>query len=229
MATAAYTAFKDSINAAAPDVPGATHRYPFVPLVSGQTTQLEAIWTEAETAFSAIAPAPAAGRPAAFAFYQELNKRIGSLGPATTGLRFNRFPPFGQLPAPFMDAYAAAAAAIGGAPPVGIAFPDMILNSGTNGATLFGYKVNDFGSVNPDVTSNDNLIRRLTVSTSGQVRFSVGGPYDQDEFATLEIVGVGTLNSADADYTVSAAKAVWVWSGTGLSIDDGETYAVEFE
>ena len=117
-------------------------------------------------------------------------------------------------------------AAVGGQ----INMPDLTLGVGTSGGTRFGYRRGSYGTSAPDQLSDGNEIRDLYVNNSnGRLVFRVEGTYPQDEFTSIELVGYGTLNTAAADlFDDSGGETFWRWDGTGITLTDGDTIAVEF-
>jgi len=81
----------------------------------------------------------------------------------------------------------------------------------------------------PEHTESGNNIIQIRLSLSGNLVFRVAShDYDFDEFTTLEIIGVGALLTANADFTLLATDSRWVWSNTGFTLNDGQVHFVEF-
>ena len=107
--------------------------------------------------------------------------------------------------------------------------PDLTLGVGSGGAR-HGYRRGQYGTAAPDQLVDGNEIRDLYLNNNnGRVVFKVEGTYPQDEFTSMEVVGYGTLNTADADlFDDSGGETFWRWNNTGWSWTDGDTLAVEF-
>ncbi len=110
-----------------------------------------------------------------------------------------------------------------------INMPDLTLGVGSGGAR-HGYRRGNFGTANPNLLNDGNEIRDLYLNNNnGRVVFKVEGTYPQDEFTSMEVVGYGTLNTADADlFDDSGGETFWRWNNTGWSWTDGDTLAVDF-
>ena len=110
-----------------------------------------------------------------------------------------------------------------------INMPDLTLGVGSGGAR-HGYRRGQYGTAAPDQLVDGNEIRDLYLNNNnGRVVFKVEGTYPQDEFTSMEVVGYGTLNTADADlFDDSGGETFWRWNNTGWSWTDGDTLAVEF-
>ena len=110
-----------------------------------------------------------------------------------------------------------------------INMPDLTLGVGSGGAR-HGYRRGNFGTAAPDQLVDGNEIRDLYLNNNnGRVVFKVEGTYPQDEFTSMQVVGYGTLNTADADlFDDSGGETFWRWNNTGWTWTDGDTLAVEF-
>ena len=110
----------------------------------------------------------------------------------------------------------------------GTVMPDMSMTTGRMGQD-HGYLRGSYGSVTPDMTTDNFEIRRLTVrNNTGLVTFRVEGLHPQDDFTSLEIVSIGTvLTAAAASYNFDGTDSIWTWA-TGFALVDTTVYAVEF-
>ena len=110
-----------------------------------------------------------------------------------------------------------------------INMPDLNLGVGSGGAR-HGYRRGLWGTANPNLLTDGNEIRDLYLNNNnGRVVFKVEGTYPQDEFASMEVVGYGTLDTATADlFDDSGGETFWRWNNTGWTWTDGDTLAVEF-
>jgi hypothetical protein len=103
------------------------------------------------------------------------------------------------------------------------------LNAGSTGGARVGFQDGVYGALNPDETSDGYQITALFCNNNnGRVRFKVAGQYQRDRFTSMEIVGVGTLLSADAIFDYDGSETEWRWNGTGFNLLDSTVYAVEF-
>ena len=99
------------------------------------------------------------------------------------------------------------------------------------GVTLVGYSVPDaFGSLNPHTDVIGNAVSAIfsEARASGiSYQLSVASNPGQAYFTTFAIAGQGTLASAAATYSYSAATglAIWGWS-TAISFAAGNTYTI---
>ena len=113
--------------------------------------------------------------------------------------------------------------------PVQILFPDQTLEVGSQG-NVHGFRIGQYGTLNPAQTLQGDLFARFTVNNSnGQVRIRINNLYPQTVVSTIEIVGVGTLNTADATYSNPGGNSQWVWSSTGFTLADGAVYAINYD
>jgi hypothetical protein len=111
----------------------------------------------------------------------------------------------------------------------GINMPDLTLTAGNSGGARHGYDRSSYGAVAPDLLTDGNEIRALYVNNSnGRLIFRVEGTYPQNEFTSMEIVGVGTVNTAAAMHSTGGGETEWRWNGTGFSLVDTQVYAVNF-
>jgi len=115
-------------------------------------------------------------------------------------------------------------------PLVKIVTPDLALTVGKSGAWR-GYNRGAYGSIAPDLLTDGNEIRTISVRNSnGNMELLVEGTYPQDEFTSIELVGQGggALLSADATHIQGGGETTWLWSGTGNSLTKTDVIAVEF-
>jgi hypothetical protein len=105
----------------------------------------------------------------------------------------------------------------------------VTLTAGDNGGARVGFQDGVYGALNPDETSDGYQISALFCNNNnGRVRFKVEGEYQQNRFTSMEIVGVGTLLTADAIYDYDGSETEWRWDGTGFNLVSGTVYAVAF-
>jgi hypothetical protein len=103
------------------------------------------------------------------------------------------------------------------------------LTAGDNGGTRVGFQDGVYGALTPDETSDgDQIVALFCNNNNGRVRFKVEGEYQQNRFTSMEIVGVGTLLTADAIYDYDGSETEWRWDGTGFNLVSGDVYAVTF-
>jgi hypothetical protein len=106
-------------------------------------------------------------------------------------------------------------------------FADQSMVVGRSG-NLHGFRFGLYGSLDPAQTpENDNFVRLTVNNNNGSVRLRVNDIYPQDVFSTITINGF-SLNSADATYSNPAGDSRWVWTGTGISLTEGETVPVDY-
>ena len=113
-------------------------------------------------------------------------------------------------------------------PTVEIAFPELTLVAGRNN-NIEGFIRGVIGSVTPEQTTQGDLFMRLQAHRNTEtLRLRVMGDYPQNTFTTMEVVGVGTVASQDADYSKPGGDSLWVWLNSGITLNEGDTFAVDF-